>query len=114
MALYHRDVYLPPTLKLPNGAFCLYYSKHAEDEAKRDRYGPIPLPAYISTNNADVIEVETNNYEVVKVVYRQRLDEKRDICLAVLIGRKWTVKTVWINERNDTHKTLQVHKYARS
>lgn len=114
MPLYHADIFLPPNLKLPNGAFQVRYTDHAIQASRSDRYGNILLPAYISTKQAKVIEVEADGQKVFKIVYRQPLDKERDICLAVIPDRRcWVVKTVWINLNSDSHKTLQTSKYAR-
>ena len=116
MALYHADIYLPP-VPLPRGQFALTYSKHAEQEARRDRYGYITLPAYLDTRIAKVVEVEIENGVALKIVYRFAFDASRDIILVVMPpahkGRGHLfVKTVWLNERSDNHKTLRSDRYA--
>lgn len=112
--LYHVDVFMPK-FSFPMGQFKLRYSQHAIRECNSDRYGIIIPPQNITTSNAKIIEVETNeNNKIIKIVYRQYLDTKRDIVIAVDITRQpWTVKTVWVNLRNDNHKTLNTSKYSR-
>ncbi len=116
--LYHCDIFLPASLKLPTGAYLLKYGPHAQQAAKSDRYGNLTplLPAYIDCSKATVIEVETNGNVIVKIVYRQKLNEKKDICLAVCPTRHgtWFVKTVWSNVNGDTHLTLDKKRYTIS
>lgn len=110
MPLYHAEVFMPK-LALPKGKINLQYTTHAMNAAKNDRYGTIALPEQLDTSKATVIEVETNQQkQTVKVLYRVQLDAKRDLCLAVLVTG--IVKTVWVNQRSDKHKTLQKGKYA--
>lgn len=105
--LYHRDVWMPFTLGF---ATLLKYSRHALTEAARDRYGSLSLPASISTQEAEVIEVEVVNGKPHKALLRTRHDDKRDICIVVLLDTS-VVKTVWCNLRTDAHKTLDTSKY---
>ncbi len=104
---YHRDVHLPFSL---SWAAMLNYSRHARREASRDRYGALSLPATLSTNDAEVIEVEVKNGKPYKAVLRTAHDSKRDIVLVVLLDRAF-VKTVWCNLRSDAHNTLDTSKY---
>jgi hypothetical protein len=112
--LYHADVFLPRRLKRPVFEGNLTYSAHALAEAENDRYGRIPLPAVFVALNATLIEVETAPYsgEVRKQVWRMPLDENRDIVL--VFGCDGFVRTVWFNERRDTHKTLNRSRYVRN
>ena len=105
--LYHRDIFLPMELGY---ATMLRYSPHARAEASSDRYGNLTLPMSISTRDAEVIEVEVVNGKPVKALFRTRHDERRDICLVVLLDTS-VVKTVWCNVRTDSHKTLDASKY---
>ena len=111
MALYHHEVYIPTNIKLPTGAYSLTYSQHARQAARSDRYGHIPLPAYIDTSKAMLIEVEIENGKILKILYRSQLNDKLDVCIVVIPGR-WFVKTLWINESSDKHFTLNRNKYA--
>ncbi|MCA1800400.1 MAG: hypothetical protein LC650_03825 [Actinobacteria bacterium] len=105
--LYHTDVHLPFTL---SWAAMLNYSRHARNEASRDRYGALSLPRTLSTTEADVIEVEVKDGKPYKAVLRKPHDEKRDLVIVVLLDRAF-VKTVWCNLRTDAHKTLDTSKY---
>jgi len=105
--LYHRDIFLP--IRLGFAAF-VKYSAHARQAAQDDRYGALTLPAVISTQEADVIEVEVANGKPHKAVLRMRHDDERDLCVVVLLDT-CVVKTVWCNLRTDTHGTLDRTKY---
>ncbi len=112
MKLYHYQVFMPK-LKLPVGTMELIYGRHALTSAKNDRYGLIRLPNFLDLTQAKVIEVETDdNKNVVKVVYRTKLDNTRDLCIVVLVDTCF-VKTVWINKANDQHRTLDTQRYNK-
>lgn len=115
MALYHYTLGIPAK-KYPSGVFKLTYTKHAIDATKTDKYGPIKnLPKYLNTFLARKIEVETdNNGNLVKILYRMPYDDERDLSIAVIVRDdedKWKVKTVWTQQKNDNHKTLDKTRY---
>lgn len=112
--LFHKDVFMPPSAKSPVFAGMLKYSHHAIGASLTDRFGTFELPKTFSPEQAELIESEIadDGVTVIKQVWRQALDEKRDLVLA--ITREGRVKTVWINLRSDKHRTLQVHKYVRA
>lgn len=105
---YHRDIFLP--IRLGFAAFAKY-SAHAREAAQNDRYGTLTLPAIISTQEAEVIEVEVSNGKPVKALLRMRHDDTRDLCVVILLDT-CVVKTVWANERTDSHNTLDTSKYV--
>ena len=109
--LYHFEVYMPEAFKRPVFEGELFYSAHAKRAALDDRYGAIVLPRYFNAEVATLIEVETEKGVPVKQLWRQPLDEKHDLVLA--IQRDGLVRTVWINVRNDAHTTLQAHRYEK-
>ena len=50
---------------------------------------------------------------VAKVVVRAELDDVNDVVLVLIPGpREWRVKTVWLNNRTDSHKTLDRSRYV--
>lgn len=116
MSLFHRDIGFPRNVQWPCGLYDLQYGHHAITEARRDRYGDVSklLPKELNTQAAQVIEAEIEGRRAVKIVYRIRLDEKRDLCLAISTNsRQWFVRTIWINEKTDTHQSLNCSKYER-
>ena len=111
--LYHSELGIPPDAKTQHGSFLLTYSQHALQEAQNDRYGNgniINLPKYLDTSQAQVIEVEMTGNKTTKVLYRIPYDEDHDLVMAVIPDRGF-VKTVWLNENKDLHKTLDHSKY---
>lgn len=112
--LYHSELGMPEKIKkqIPSGVYMLEYSRHAIQASKNDRYGKIPMVKVIDTNNKNinVIEVETVNNCITKILYRCKLNEKFDLCIAINPIR-WIVKTVWLNCSTDKHKTLNKNLY---
>lgn len=109
--LYHRDLGFPKNLKLPIGqTFLLSYSYHATEAARQDRYGAISLPKHLVIKKEEIVEVEIEKSVAVKLVMRVHFSETLDLCLAILIQDQ-KVKTVWLNKKEDVHKTLNKNKY---
>ena len=112
MPLYHADIYIPSHLNLPRGPWALYYTEHAKRAAKSDRYGTITLMPYLLLSKCELIEVETDGEKVIKLLYRTQYDAKLDVCFAVIPENGFfRVKTLWLNQRSDKHRTLNRSKY---
>lgn len=112
--LFHSELGFPSTFRPPTGVRPLQYSHHAKQAATDDRYGNIELPSNLNLDEMKLIEVGVENGSVSKFLYRGKMDDTRDICIVVIPkprGEKWFVKTVWINENNDKHRSLDVTKY---
>lgn len=91
----------------------LSYSKHALRAANDDRYGQIPLTPVLNLAHCQTIEVGTEGRRVRKVVVRTELDDDNDVVFVLIPGpAKWFVKTVWINRKTDSHKTLDRSRYV--
>jgi hypothetical protein len=104
--LYHADIGFPSTVKLPATRI------HALQAAQDDRYGTIDLPAVLDTQAAELIEIETDGQgRIVKALYRLPHNDRCDLLMAVLMGRRY-VKTVWLNDRNDAHTSLDRLRYT--
>lgn len=114
MTLWHADIRLPDGAVLPRTVVNLEWSRHADGERTKDRYhSEIPAFPALPLHLCRIIEVETEGRAITKWVVR--IPWRGDLDLVfVLIPRKgsWFVKTVWINERNDSHKTLDRSRYA--
>lgn len=112
--LYHSEIGIPESVRrqVPSGVYALEYSKHAIEASESERYGKIPLVELIDTTNKNIniIEVEMTNNSITKILYRCKLNEKFDLCIAVNPLR-WIVKTVWLNCVTDKHKTLNKALY---
>jgi hypothetical protein len=90
----------------------LVYSRHAEQEARNDRYGLVILPGALTFDPNNVVEAEFTNGSLSKLVIRQPHDAQRDLILVVLPGsRVFFVKTVWTNLKTDKHSTLNRNRY---
>lgn len=112
--LYHFQVYLPEKFK-EDFTYILRYSPHAQAEISKDRYCPktgVKLPAALKTKDALLVEVGVDaiTQKVTKRVYRVPVTPKLDLVLVVTPTE--VVKTVWLNEHNDRHTTLNRAKYV--
>lgn len=114
MALYHKDIRLPEGFRLPCRVVTLEYSRHAQRAADDDRYGMIPVLPILNLGLCEVIEVEIAGRRVEKMVLRTGLDAHNDVVVVVIpkTPNHYFVKTVWINEKNDDHKTLDRSRYV--
>lgn len=111
--LYHREVWFPKWLekKLTIGHIKLQYSEHAKRAAHSDRYGLITLPESINVNDGYIFEAEASGKNLVKLVVRHSFNHQLDITYVILLNG--TVKTVWLNHKNDVHRTLDRSQYER-
>jgi len=109
--LYHFEIGFPKGLNTKLGVLDLFYTRHALNAARDDRYGKINLPRRINTDKAKAIEVEVTGYRVTKIVYRIHYNDKFD--LVIVVGEECRVYTVWLNAKDDKHKTLDHRKYDR-
>lgn len=113
--LFHYELGFPKYAKLHFGTLNLFWTQHALRECEADRYGIIDPPKTLDTDKAQVIEAEIKRFDsgalwTEKVVYRIPYTETKDMVL-VVIPASGRVKTVWINMKEDTHKTLDASKY---
>jgi hypothetical protein len=112
--LYHTDIALPTGYRHPAAMVSVTYSRHATEEARKDRYGLIDLPGSIDLRVYHTVEVEVKQGRVAKIVARGPLDNTHDkvIVLMPQMGQPWFVKTVWINRHDDLHRTLDHSRYV--
>lgn len=64
-----------------------------------------------------VFEIETQCGNVVKLAIRIPHNDKCDMVLVLVRGLRWdemTVKTAWLNSRNDNHRSLRRANYAHA
>lgn len=109
--LYHRDIGFPKSVKHMEGRIMLSYSSHAFNASKDDRYGKITLPKSLNVDLADLVEIEVVGNSVVKGVYRTQHNDKFDLVIVIL--NTGFVKTVWLNAKDDKHRTLDHSKYSK-
>lgn len=118
MALYHRNIGWPGDVRWPEGRYRLVYTRHARTEAAVDKYRPIQLPPTIELYGIGrIVEAEIReDGTVTKLVARVPYDVWHDLALVLVPGKEYNVfvvKTVWLNERNDTHRSLDARRYTR-
>lgn len=112
--LYHREKGFPEDVNLPRGfspVMRLRYGSHARLEALQDRYGDIKLPTTIDIRTGEIFEIGVVGSTVTKMGVRFPYNDKLDFILIIQPADGF-VRTVWANEKNDTHKTLNLSKYA--
>lgn len=113
--LYHSEIGFPAKFykKWPEKMMInLYHSSHAVKAANNDRYGKISLPNMLEVNRSDIFELELDQRgQVIKFCIRKEYNSEYDLCLA--ISADFTIKTCWLNSRQDNHKTLDAGKYDR-
>lgn len=112
--LYHREKGFPDNVNMPRGfspVIRLRYGSHARQESLADRYGNITLPDIIDVRKGDIFEIGVVGNTVTKMAIRLPYDKKLDMVLVVQPNDGF-VRTVWANEKGDTHKTLNLAKYA--
>lgn len=125
MILYHPEVFLPDFYVKPTGDVLLKYTAHARRAARTDRYGMIDIESMdvLDLDEVEVVEIGVDNGAVVKYVVRGGYDNEHDIVLVLVAmmepSRTWgtkraVVKTVWLNKKSDTHRTLDRKRYATS
>lgn len=115
MNLYHADIVLPKGFVSPTARVALKWTHHADQARSNDRYGDIPRFKSATLGRLRVVEVGMEGGKVVKILFRGRLDDTRDVCMVLIpaaAAQPWTVKTVWVNEANDAHKSLDKSKYV--
>lgn len=111
--LYHKDIGFPTDASLPRGfspVVRLNYGGHARQEAMTDRYGDLRLPDVIDIRKGDLFEVGVTGNTVTKMAVRMPYNDKIDLVI-VFMPERGFVKTVWANEKNDQHRTLNRARY---
>jgi hypothetical protein len=94
--------------QLPFGVRTMRYSKHAITEAHKDRYGKVKLPASVDMAIAEIVEVETEDKVLSKVVFRVPQGEgNHAVYVGIPQSGGFFVKTTWINRADDNHATLR-------
>lgn len=110
--LYHKDIGLPPRFRTPDACVTLAWGHHAKRALQDDRYGLMEMFASLNLSDTETVEVEIQGRKVTKMVQRGEWDTDHDFTI-VLIPRPgdWFVKTIWLNKKTDTHRTLDASRY---
>lgn len=118
--LYHTDIFTPPQFKrIENVIVDNIYplSPYVVNAANSDRFGQIIVPSSFEFSYCDIIEIETYKDSTdIKFLIRLEYDKINDLCIVILCDRLGNVriKTVWLNEKTDKHKTLDKTKYSKN
>jgi hypothetical protein len=108
--LFHKDLGIPPTLAQgPPAGMKLYYRGHPIDRATQKEIRN--LPPYVPANYT-LIEVESHRGAPVKWVIRTEHFNDPQNDLVIVILPNGSVKTVWLNDKRDTHRTLNRSYYT--
>jgi predicted FMN-binding regulatory protein PaiB len=108
--LYHKDVYLPQAaLGAVNPGLRLRYGRHAIYAFADEGLKASELPATLL--DFQLVEAELDAHGVTKTVVRIPWNSTNDLVLVV--QPDGFVRTVWFNEKTDTHRTLNTSRYAR-
>lgn len=90
----------------------LRYTQHAKLETIKDRYAVIPPVKLQYIRPENIFEYTRENGRIIKFVARlTHLDNNLDFCYS--ISTEGIVITVWANEKNDDHRTLNESSYRR-
>lgn len=103
--LYNEQVYMPK-LKVRDVDVQLRYTYHALNAAETDKYGEIILPDSLNLTQAEVVEMEVVRGKPYKIVARAKYSHEYDLVFVILVDTL-LVKTVWLNSKRDSHKTLR-------
>lgn len=120
--VYNKAVFWPNRLvKMINEQLTYRYkvsaTKHCLDKCKSLH---LPKNCYKAMMYGEVIEAEVRNGSVVKIITRlpNRYNMTEDICAAILLHSEGfydaKVKTVWTNQADDNHSTIDVSNYIKS
>ena len=115
--LFHKEVFWPRGKfgALQGRTLSLTYGSHALQASETDRYGAIQAPKTIVFDEHNAIEMECFGKFVKKVVVRQAYNDQYDLILVIFLNTtEFFVGTMWLNDRNDKHVTLNRAKYDRS
>lgn len=121
--LYHTEIGLPEDLLVwfLGRTFELFYSTHARQAVLDDRFAIArKMPKQLQVRREDVFEVEVTDGEISKFAVRlssgfeaSRPDVDLILVVAPYPGQMLFVRTLWFNEHDDQHKTLDRSKYAQ-
>lgn len=127
--LYHVETGLPATDSVTRQAFGLEYGQHARKAALDDKYGQLTsVPLSHAFTRSEIFEIEVEQGRIVKFAARLGQDCKTfavkqthtarnglDLILVLVPSLRDSnnlfVKTLWLQERNDSHGTLDKSKY---
>lgn len=114
-SLYHRDLGMPGFVAPAMAGFAvlLQYGGHVMHRMAERGICPSRVPTVWQPGTGEVFEVETDDRRkvVTKFAARVSYDDRRD--LVIVIANTGKVITVWTNDKNDQHATLDISKYSK-
>lgn len=122
MLKYHKEVYFPIKYhsKLINfnnelKEYTFKFSNHTKqrviEKINNFEYFNIFI-SNLKLNSTNIIEYTVNNNEIEKVLYRFKYNENEEIILS--ISQNKTIITIYLNNINDKHFTLNKKIYCQS
>lgn len=126
--LLHKDIFMPQQVKdatknmqksLVANSFSSHLYDHLLNKDRKHNYTEEDINKAVEKMTKNPIEpfevklVEANwgKLRIVKYCVRMNLNDTTDI--VIVIGNKQNVVTAWLNNKNDTHRTLDRNKYYR-
>lgn len=110
MKLFHISIYwpinLPDTVTREQGIPVTPTAHALERAVSKGFRCPRVIPA-----GAKCIEAEMSGVKLTKLVLRFSYDKTRDV---VVVVRDGVLITAWLNDKSDSHGTLDRSKYART
>jgi hypothetical protein len=106
--LFHKDIGIPDALKAARPNSTLTYGHHARREALADGITSLPkvLPEVFTLVEVEVVKGKPTKWVIRTTSHVAGLD------LVLVITADGFVKTLWVNESRDTHRTLLRHLYS--
>jgi len=118
--LYHADIFIPAKYhKIENIEVKNFYplSPHVVKSANAEKNGQILIPDSFTFSFSEIVEIEEyNESKDIKFLIRLPYNKINDLCIVVLFSANGSakIKTVWLNNCTDSHKTLNRSKYAKN
>jgi hypothetical protein len=114
---YHREIFWKPEFNTEIMEFfhraprTIILTNHAKNRITDRR---LLSPALEQIEQGNIFEVELKEGAVHKIVSRFKMNDKRDIIVALMIDTNgYVVKSVWDCSCTDHHKTLREDGYER-
>lgn len=90
----------------------LVYTKHAIEEANKDRYGRIRIPRQVKVSEANVTEVNVIGGAIKYISCRLAHDDYCDLTMIIDLTSNVLV-TCWLNNKFDHHETKNMERYTK-
>lgn len=118
--LYHKEVFWKKEFDTESinlvesvNHLSFHLQKHLNSPDRKHKYSEQDIwncLNKIKQNKGYLFEVETDNGQITKAVYRVAYNNNYDMCIVV---RYRFIVTAWTNKNTDTHITLDSDKYIK-